>query len=138
MEFKKKLRTRLYFAIGYITLGLLLIAGGFIMQTDNDFVSSFGFMMIVMGLVRIRNYKIITKDEQTIQKQYIAETDERNLSIINRARSITFIIYLFLSGLAVIVLSFASMHEVARWIAFSMCLLVVIYWIAYFVIRKKS
>ena len=87
MEFKKKLKTRLYIAIIYISLGIMMITGTFAIKTDNDFISSFGFALVVMGIVRIRNYFMITKNEETIKKQQIAETDERNLSILNKAKS---------------------------------------------------
>ena len=65
MDYKKKLRSRLNVAITYIVLGVMFIVGTFITKTENDFISTFGFMMILMGLVRIRNYRIITKDEDT-------------------------------------------------------------------------
>lgn len=138
MDYKKKLRSRLNIAITYIVLGVMFIVGTFITKTENDFISTFGFMMILMGLVRIRNYRMITKDEDTIRKQEIIETDERNISIIHKAKSTAFSIYILLLGTAVIVLSLFNMHEVARWIACSVCLLVVIYWICYFIYQKKS
>ena len=84
MDYKKKLKSRLNIAITYIVLGVMFIVGTFITKTENDFISTFGFMMILMGLVRIRNYRIITKDEDTIRKQQIIETDERN--ILQRSR----------------------------------------------------
>lgn len=138
MDYKKKLRSRLNIAITYIVLGVMFIVGTSITKTENDFISTFGFMMILMGLVRIRNYRMITKDEDTIRKQEIIETDERNISIIHKAKSTAFSIYILLLGTAVIVLSLFNMHEVARWIACSVCLIVVIYWICYFIYQKKS
>ena len=62
MEYKKKLKQRLYIAIIYIALGVMMITGIFVIKTDNDFISSFGFAMIIMGIVRIRNYFLITKN----------------------------------------------------------------------------
>ncbi len=138
MDYKKRLKIRLNTAIIYIILGIVMIAGTFVTKTDNDFLSSFGFALVIMGLVRVRNYCMITKNEDTIKRRQIIETDERNISIIHKARSLTFSIYVFLSSVAVIILSFLSLHEVARWIAFSVCLLVLIYWICYFVYQKKS
>ena len=138
MDFKKKLRLRLYVAITYIVLGAIFIATAFITKTENEFISTFGFMMILMGIVRIRNYRIITKDEDTIRKQRIIETDERNISIIHMAKSVAFAVYTFILGATVIVLSFIGMHEAARWAACSVCLLVVIYWICYYIYQKKS
>ena len=138
MDFKKKLKLRLYIGIIYIILGIAMIIGTFVTKTNNSFISSFGLALIVMGIVRIRNYFIITKNEETIRKQQIAETDERNISIMHKAKSATFSIYVLLLGTAVIILSFLNMHEAAKWIAYSVCLLVVIYWICHWVYQKKS
>lgn len=138
MDYKEKLKQRLYIAIIYIALGVMMIAGTFAIKTDNDFISAFGFAIIIMGIVRIRNYRMIIKNEDTIRKQEIIETDERNISIIHKAKSTAFSIYILLLGTSVIVLSLFNMHEVARWIAYSVCLIVVIYWICYFIYQKKS
>lgn len=137
MEFKKKLKSRLYIAIIYELLGLIMIIGTFITKIDNDFISSFGFALVIMGIVRIRNYFIITKNEENIIKQQIAETDERNISIINKAKSTTFSIYIFLSCIVIITLSFLNMHEIAQWIALSVCLFIVMYWVCYFIYQKR-
>lgn len=135
MEFKKKLKKRLYIAIVYTVLGLLMITSTFIIQTD-DFISSFGFALFLMGIARIRNYFIITRNEETIKKREIAETDERNILIMHKAKSAAFSVYVLLSSLAVIVLSFLNMHELSKWIAIGVCVFVVIYWICYMIYQK--
>ena len=138
MQFKKKLKTRLYIAIAFIALGIALIAVSFITKTDNYFISSFGLAFVVMGIARTKRYFLITKSEERIRKAEISETDERNISIHQKARGAAFSTYLLLSGLSVIVLSFLALHEAAKWISYSMCFLMVIYWIFYFVYQKKS
>lgn len=138
MDFMKKLKTRLYVAISYIVIGAVMIAVSFITKTTNEFVSSFGFALLVIGIVRIRNHFIITKNDETIKKQQIAETDERNISIANKAKSLSFRLYVFAASIAVIVLQFLEMSELASIIGFTVCALILIYWISYFIIRKKS
>ena len=115
-----------------------MIVGANITQTDNHFISSFGLGLVICGIIRIRNYIIITKNEETIQKQRIAENDERNIAIMHRARSITFFVYTMISCAAVIVLSLFNQQKAAQLIGGSLCLLLIIYWISYWVIRKKS
>lgn len=137
MDFKKKLKLRLYIALIYIALGIIMIADSFVTRTDNYFISSFGFAMVVMGLVRIRNYRMITKNEDAIRKQQIIETDERNISIIHKAKSTAFSIYVLILGVATIVLSFLNLHEIAKWIAYYVLLLVAIYWVCYLAYQKK-
>lgn len=138
MDYKNKLKQRLYIAVIYIALGVMMITGTFATKPDNDFASSFGFAIIVMGIVRVRNYFMITKNEDTIRKQEIIETDERNIAIQDKAKSATFSIYTLLSATAVIILSLFNLHEIAKWVAYSVLLLMVIYWICYLVYRKKS
>ncbi len=137
MSFKKKLQTRLYVAFICIVLGAVMIAIPFFIRTADDYLSSFGFALVVVGLARVRKYRMITKTEETVRKQEITETDERNLEIINRARSAAFSIYLLMLAAGVIALSLFGLHEVARWISFAVFLLVLIYWICYLVYRKK-
>ncbi len=138
MDFRKKLKIRLFFAIGYIVLGLAMIIAFNIINTENDFLSSFGFALIVVGVVRIRNYRIITKNEEKITKYQIAETDERNIAIANKAKSVSFIIYVVLASVAVIVLGILNKTQLAVILSATICVLVIIYWISYWIIYKKS
>ena len=138
MDFKKKLKTRLYIAIIYIALGVMMIVGVFASESDNDFISALGFAVAMVGLARIIQYLIITKNEDSIRKQKVNETDERNVSIIHKAKSTTFTIYITLMCTAVIILSLFNMHDIAKYIAYPVCLLVVIYWLCYFIYQKRS
>ena len=63
MEFKKKLKTRLYVAIAFIVLGIIMITSTFIVKTDNHFVSSYGLALVIMGIARLKKHFIITKIE---------------------------------------------------------------------------
>lgn len=136
MEFKNKLKTRLYIGIIYIIIGLVLF-GAFAFNNTNEYISTFGFILVLMGIVRIRNYYMITKNSETIRKQEIVETDERNILIINKAKSTSFSIYLMLSCITVIILSILNIHNIAQYISYSVFILILIYWICYFTYQKK-
>ncbi|MBR5460147.1 MAG: hypothetical protein IKV53_04705 [Clostridia bacterium] len=137
MDFKRKLRVRTYVAIAYTVIGILMIIGAAVLKTD-DIVSVYGLIFTVFGIARLRNILLIKKDEEKLRRHEIAETDERNVSIINRARSVSFLIYVLLSAVAVIVLSLLDMKDAVQWVSYSVFSLIFIYWISYFVIRKKS
>ncbi len=124
MDFKKRLKTRLYVGIVYIILGIAIIVCELIINTENSFISALGFAMIVMGLVRIRNHRLITRNEETLKRQEIAETDERNISIVHKARSMAFTIYIVLACLTVIELSLIGLTRISAWISYSVALLV--------------
>ena len=138
MDFRKKLKTRLYISIVLTILGTVLVATAIFSKLENNALSPFGVGMMAYGIANIKKYFYITSSEKKHKKQQIMETDERNISIANKAKSITFTISVLLAYLAVIVLSFFNMHTAAEWITYSILALIVIYLITYAVIRKIS
>ncbi|MBO5040637.1 MAG: hypothetical protein J6D09_06025 [Clostridia bacterium] len=138
MEFKKKLKIRLWVAISYIVLGIAMATVAIVSKTENQFISSFGLALAVMGIARIRNYFLITKNEDTLRKREITETDERNVSIVNKARSAAFTVYILLAGVFVIVMGLLDKIEISVWVSYSVALLVFVYWICYIIYQKKS
>ena len=132
------MKIRLYLAIGYIILGIAMIVAFNIIKTDNSFLSSFGFALVVIGAARIRNYLLITRNEETLKKQQIKESDERNIAIANKAKSVAFIIYVLLACIAVIVLSILEMTQLSMIVSATVCVLIFIYWISYWIISKNS
>ena len=138
MNFKKKLRTRLYIAISYIVLGIALIATALITKMENEYFSPLGFAFTVIGIARVKQYFLISKNEETIKKQEIRETDERNISISNKAKSVSFSLYILVSCIAVIVLQILGKGDLAKILGLSVCALLIFYWVSYFIIRKKS
>lgn len=135
MKFADKLKVRLYsaFVIALIGIGLIL-TGVF---TKTEMASSFGLMFFVVGIARIIQYKRITKNAGTLHKREVAETDERNVMLWTRARSMTFSVYVLLSAAAVILLYLLGRSEAARIVSYTLWSIVVIYWICYFIISRK-
>ncbi|MBQ6884498.1 MAG: hypothetical protein IJN56_02035 [Clostridia bacterium] len=138
MDYRKKLKIRFFVALGYIILGLAMIVAFSFIETDDSFLSSFGFALVVIGIVRIRNHFIITKNEETIKKHQIAESDERNISIANKAKIVAFIIYVMLACVSVIILQLFNKTQLSTVLSATVCALVLIYWISYWIIRNKS
>ena len=138
MDFKKKLKTRLCFGIAYIIVGIAMITVALFSDSAGEYLSPFGSALLVIGIVRVRNHYLITKDDETIRKQQIAETDERNIAISNKAKSISFNLYIILACVTVIALQIMKITEFAQIIGLTVCILLVIYWIGYFILQKKS
>ena len=137
MEFKKKLQARFYIAVSYIVLGLILIAADALNHFENQFFFSFGITLIVMGILRLIRHRKVTKDESTIRRQEVAETDERTLMMAEKARSWAFTYSILIAGIAVIVLSLLGKHDTAQPFAWYVCGMVVLYWIFWLILQKK-
>lgn len=137
MDFKKRLKLRLYLSIGYMALGVLIIVVANITQTDNQFLYTFGSVLLFCGIARARNYFRNTKDEKTIRAIEIRETDERNVEIIQKAKSMAFNIAFFLGGVAVIILQLLGLQEKSLFLSYGVCFSLALYWVCYLIIRKK-
>lgn len=137
MEFKKKLKQRLYIAVSYIVIGLVLIAADALNHFENHYFSSFGMTLTVMGILRLIRHRKIAKDDASIRKQELSETDERNRMMSERAKSWVFSFSVMISGLTVIVLSLLGYHDEALPFAWFVCGQITLYWIFWFILRKK-
>ena len=137
MEFKKKLKQRLYIAVSYIVIGLVLIAADALNHFENHYFASFGMTLAVMGILRLIRHWKITKDDASIHRQEVAETDERTLMMNEKARSWAFTYSIMIAGITVIVLSLLGKHDAAQPFAWFVCAEVVLYWICWLILRKK-
>lgn len=137
MDFKKRMKQRLYVAILYIALGLILIATAIISKSDNYFLSSFGLTLLILGIMRFVQHHKITKDEKAMRQRELTETDERNIMMAERARSWAFSFSVMIAGIAVIVLSLLGYHDLVQPLAWFVCLMTLLYWICWSIIRKK-
>ena len=137
MDYKKKLKQRLYVGLFYLVLGLILILAGIWICSENSFVVSFGVAMLVMGLSRILRYRKIIQDEKYMRKQELMEKDERLLMLSERAKSWVFSFSVMLAGLTVIILSLLGYNDQALPFAWYVCGMVVLYWIFWFILGKK-
>ncbi len=137
MEYRKKLNKRLGYAIGYIVIGTALILLQFIGRVDNEMSAYFGAAFGVCGVVRIIQYIRLISNKDKMEQREIAEKDERNIMLWEKARSWTFGIYTILAGMTIMVLYSIHMEFVGQIIAYTVCALVVIYVICYYIIRRK-
>ena len=138
MEFRKKLKTRLYLAISYMIIGVALIVVSNVVKNSNPFLNYYGIALAVVGVARLKQYFVTTRSDETIKAREIAETDERNISISTRAKSLSFVIYILAASVGVIVLQLLEMTNVAFYLGWSVIAMIAIYWMCYFIVRKKS
>lgn len=137
MDFKKKMKQRLVIAISYILFGVALTVIAYVTKTENYFLTPFGIAMVIMGVLRIGQYRKITKNDDALRQRELAETDERNRMIAEKARSWAFSFSMLVAGLAVIVLSLLNCPDLAQPLAWFVCLMTVLYWVFYLVARRK-
>ena len=136
MDYKKKLKTRLNTAIIMIGVGIIFTVSSIF--ADSEMASTFGAVFLVMGIARVVQYKRLLNDPEEMRRREIVETDERNVMLWTKARSLAFVVYIIALGIAVIVLQLMEMSQAANIVSWCLMGFVVIYWICYFIIVKKN
>ncbi len=137
MDYEKKLKQRLYLAIIFIISGIVFTALYCSGISGNQTLLSAGVIFAVVGFARLVWYRKVTKDEESIRRQKIAETDERNIAICNKSKSMAFGLYVFGVALIVVVLEIFGKTEIATVLALNVCVLIILYQICYFIYRRK-
>ncbi len=137
MTFKRKLQKRLYIYLCYLFIGLSMLIAQFIIRTENDLLSGMGLAFVVCAIAKIRKYFTVLRNETLLKQQEIKENDERNIFIMNSAKSIAFNIYIILNGIVIVALSFANKSELVNFLSYNICVVVLIYWLSYFFVKKR-
>lgn len=136
MEFAKRMKIRLYTAIVFLAVGIGLILFGNLQGVE--MATSFGAMLLVLGVARIVQYRRIHRSSETFEARQVKEEDERNVMLWTKARALAFVVYIIAAALGVMVFYLLEMGIVAQTLSLSLFGLVVIYWVCYFIIRKQN
>ena len=136
MDYKKKLKARLNTAIIMISTGIIFIVSS--VFSEADMASTFGAVFLVMGIARVVQYRRLLNDPEEMRRREIIETDERNVMLWTKARSLAFMVYIIALGIAVIALQLMEMTREADIVSLCLMGFVVIYWVCYFIIVKKN
>ena len=136
MDIEKKIKTRIYTGVLYLIVGAAMTVT-YAVKNGNEFLCSFGGALVLIGILKILKHKRLLKNKNALEKLRIAETDERNLMLSNKAKSFAFSVYICLCCCAVIAFEFFNMEEKAIPLAYSVCALLVLYLICYCILNKK-
>lgn len=130
----KKLRAVL--SLCWITLGAVLLALGLTGRVD-DYWTTMGFALSLVGSLQLLRRHRISRNPALKEKMEIAESDERNHFIRSRAWAWAGYLYILLVALAVIVLRILGEELLSVAAAYSVCLMMILYWVSYWVLQKK-
>ena len=131
---KNTVRTTTY--IIYVLLGGLLITLGMLEKVDS-FWSGMGSAFLVIGVLRLLRMYRFRNNEAYRERVETELTDERNRFLRNKAWAWAGYLFVIITAVAVIVLHAMGQEQLGRMAAYAECLLLVLYWISYLILRKK-
>ena len=120
-----------------ILLGFVLMHLGDVEIANVDWWMGMGSAMIAVAAIRlIRTYRY-QKDAAYREKMDIETSDERNRFIRSKAWAYTGYLFFLVANIAVIVLKVMGQDLLALTVGCGVFLMLLIYWISYWFLKKK-
>lgn len=127
---------RILASILYVFLGTVLLILGVAEVTD-AFWSGMGSALIAVGVIRIVQFFRFRKDDSYREKVAIEMTDERNCFLRNKAWAWSGYLFILIAAVSTLVCKLLGQDLLSMASGFAVCLLALLYWICYLVLRKK-
>lgn len=131
-----KRENRTIISIIWVVLGLTLIALSFAGKVD-EFWNGMGFALALVGALQLLRTHRFYKNEKYREAVEIAETDERNHFIRSKAWAWAGYLFILIAAVSVIVFRVIGQDLLSYVASIAVCLLLVLYWIAYYVLKRK-
>ena len=124
------------YPIVLLIAGLALISLG-VAEIVDEFWSGMGSALLVMGIIRLLRFYRLKKNDSYREKMETAATDERNQFIRAKAWSWAGYLFIMVSAIATIIFRILGQDLLSQFASYAVCLMLVLYWVSYFVLKKK-
>lgn len=131
-----KYSRRMIFGIIWILAGAALLILGILGQVDS-YWSGMGSGLLAVGILQALRYIRYMRDEDYKEKADIANTDERVRFISGRAWAWTGYCLVIIAAVASIVFKLLGREDMMMFCSYSVCIIVVLYWLSYTILNRK-
>ena len=129
-------KTEIVLGITWLVLGLAVIALS-VLENLDEFWSGMGAALLVVGAARLlRGYRL-SKSDTYREKREVMETDERFRFIRNKAWSWAGLLFVIIGTLGTILFKLLGQELLCQATSGAVCLMLVLYWISFFILKKK-
>ena len=127
---------RIFYYLFLLVTGTVLIALGFAGKVD-EFWSGMGSALAIVGAVRLlRSYRL-RKSEAYREWVETENNDERNQFLRSKAWAWAGYLFILLTGVSVIYFKLIGQDLLSQAASWGVCLMLVLYYGAYLVLKKK-
>lgn len=127
---------RMIFSIIWVILGTVLIALAFAGKVD-VFWNGVGSGLLVVGVLQLLRQYRFSKNESYREKIEIEEKDERNHFIRNKTWAWTGYLFVLIAAVLCLVFRIIGQNLLSLAASGAVCLMLVLYWISYLVLKRK-
>ena len=127
---------RMVLSIFWVLLGAALFICSALGMVDS-YWSGMGGGFLGVGIVQLIRHIRYRKNEDYREKVDVANSDERNRFLTGKAWAWAGYLFVLISGVATIALQVAGQDVWSLACSYALCLLLVLYWGAYLVLKRK-
>ena len=119
-----------------IVIGVALVACSYAGLVD-EFWSGMGGGLLVVGILQMARSIRYNSNEEYREKIDVSNSDERNRYIAAKSWSYAGYVYVFIAAIGAIVFRILEQEALSLLCSFSVCVIIVIYWISYGILQKR-
>lgn len=127
---------RMVLSIFWVLLGAALFICGTLEIVDS-YWSGMGGGFLAVGVIQLIRHIRYRKNEEYREAVDVAVSDERNRFLTGKAWAWAGYLFVLIGGVATIVLKVAGLDQWSLAASCALCLLLVLYWGAYLVLKRK-
>lgn len=127
---------KMIISIFWIVLGTVLFGCG-LAGVGDEFWSGMGGGLIGVGIMQlVRQIRYKTSADYR-EKMDVENSDERNRFLSNKAWTYAGYLYVMIAAIVTILARLLGNDQLSLFASFSICLMLVLYWLSYLFLRKK-
>ncbi len=127
---------RLIVSIAWVIIGVVLIGLAFAGKLD-PFWNGMGSGLLVVGALQLLRFYRFSKNEAYREKVEVALNDERNHFLRNKAWAWSGYLFILIAAVSCIIFKIIGQEMLSFAASGAVCLMLVLYWISYVVLKRK-
>ena len=127
---------RMYLSLFWILVGAALFVCG-AREWIDSYWSGMGGGFLAVGILQLIRHIRYRKDEDYREKVDVETNDERNRFLAGKAWAWAGYLFVMVSGVATIALKVMGQDQWSLAASYALCLLLVLYWGSYLVLKRK-
>ena len=131
-----KREKRVIMSIIWLIVGAVLIGLSFAGKVD-EFWNGMGFGLAIIGILQLFRFYRFNKNEAYREAVEIAETDERNHYLRNKAWAWTGYVFVLTAAIMVIVFKLIGQEMLSMAASCTVCFMLLLYWGCYTILKRK-
>jgi len=127
---------KIIISIIWIILGITLMCLG-VTDVVDSYWNGMGTALTIIGVLQVIRFFRFRKDAEYREAVETESRDERNMFLRNKAWAWAGYLFVMISAVASIALKIVGQETLSMAASLAVCLLMLLYWVAYVILRKK-